>query len=58
MFVWRLYAERQRAFAAEVRAEREAQSTRRSRDFLVSLFEAAAPGNALDHALSARELID
>ena len=58
VFVWRLYAERQRAFAAEVRAEREAQSTRRSRDFLVSLFEAAAPGNALDHALSARELID
>lgn len=57
-FVWRLDAERGRALAAESRAEREAQSARRSRDFLVSLFEAAAPGNALGKALSARELID
>jgi len=58
IFVWRLNAERQRALAAEARAEREAQGTRRSRDFLVSLFEAASPGEALGHALSARELID
>ena len=58
LFVWRLDAERQRALAAEARAEREAQSTRRSRDFLVSLFEAAAPGNTLGRALTARELID
>jgi len=58
VFVWRLDAERQRARSAESRAEREAQSTRRSRDFLVSLFEAAAPDNALGHPLSARELID
>ena len=58
LFVWRLDAERQRALAAEARAEREAQSTRRSRDFLVSLFEAAAPGNTLGRPLTARELID
>jgi len=57
-FVWRLDAERQRALVAEAHAEREAQSTRRSRDFLVSLFQAAAPANTLGHALSARELID
>ena len=57
-FVWRVDAEKRRALAAEAHAEREAQSTRRSRDFLVSLFEAAAPDNALGHALSARELID
>lgn len=58
VFVWRLNAERQRALAAEARTERETRSTRRSRDFLVSLFEAASPGNALGHSLSARELID
>ena len=58
VFVWRLDAERQRAQQAEVRAEREAQSTARSRDFLVSLFQAAAPANTLGRALSARELID
>ena len=58
LFVWRLDAERQRAQAAERRAEREAQSTRRSRDFLVSMFEEAAPSNTLGQALSARELID
>ncbi|HEX5124277.1 MAG TPA: tetratricopeptide repeat protein, partial [Rhodanobacteraceae bacterium] len=57
-FVWRLDAQTHRALAAEAHAEREAQGTRRSRDFLVSLFEAAAPDNALGHALSARELID
>jgi eukaryotic-like serine/threonine-protein kinase len=58
VFVWRLNAERQRALAAEAHAEREAQSTRRSRDFLVSLFQQAAPSNALGRALTARELID
>jgi len=57
-FVWRLNAETNRALAAEAHAEREVQSTRRSRDFLVSLFEAASPDNTLGHALSARELID
>ena len=57
-FVWRLNAERQRALVAEKRAEREAQSQRRSRDFLVSLFEAASPEKASGQALSARELID
>jgi len=58
VFVWRLETERQRAIAAEARAEREAQSTRRSRDFLVSLFEASSPDNALGRQLDARELID
>ncbi|HEY6986223.1 MAG TPA: serine/threonine-protein kinase, partial [Rhodanobacteraceae bacterium] len=58
VFVWRLNAEKQRALAAETHAQREAESASRSRDFLVSLFEAAAPDNALGHALSARELID
>jgi len=57
-FVWRLNAETERALNAEAHAEREVQSTRRSRDFLVSLFEAASPDNTLGHALSARELID
>jgi tRNA A-37 threonylcarbamoyl transferase component Bud32/tetratricopeptide (TPR) repeat protein len=57
-FVWRLNAETARALTAEAHAEREVQSTRRSRDFLVSLFEAASPDNTLGHALSARELID
>ena len=57
-FVWRLNTERQRALLAEAHAEREAQSTRRSRDFLVSMFQAAAPANTLGHALTARELID
>jgi len=58
VFVWRLNAERQRAVAAEARAEREAQSTRRSRDFLVSLFDGASPDNSAGHATTARELID
>ena len=58
VFVWRLEAGKRRALAAEAHAQREAQSARRSRDFLVSLFEAAAPDNTLGHALTARELID
>ena len=58
VFIWRLNAEKQRALMAEAHAQREAESASRSRDFLVSLFEAAAPDNALGHALSARELID
>ncbi|HKE49421.1 MAG TPA: serine/threonine-protein kinase [Rhodanobacteraceae bacterium] len=58
VFVWRLDAETRRAFDAETHAEREAKSASRSRDFLVSLFEAAAPDNTLGHALTARELID
>jgi eukaryotic-like serine/threonine-protein kinase len=58
VFVWRLRAETERALVAEAHAQREAQSAKRSRDFLVSLFEAAAPDNALGHALTARELID
>jgi serine/threonine-protein kinase len=57
-FVWSLNNERRRAVAAEARAEREAKSTRRSRDFLVSLFEAASPENSLGRPTSAREVID
>ena len=58
VFVWGLNTERRRAVAAEARAEREANSTRRSRDFLVSLFEAASPENGAGQPLTARELID
>jgi len=58
VFVWRLDTEKQRAVVAEEHARREAQSAGRSRDFLVSLFEAAAPDNTLGHSLTARELID
>jgi serine/threonine-protein kinase len=57
-FIWRLNIERERAETAETGLQREAQSARRSRDFLISLFEAASPGATLGHALSARELID
>ena len=57
-FVWSLNNERRRAIAAEARAEREAKSTRRSRDFLVSLFEAASPENGLGRPTTAREVID
>ena len=58
VFVWGLNSERRRAVAAEARAEREAKSQRRSRDFLVSLFEAASPENGPGTPLSARELVD
>jgi eukaryotic-like serine/threonine-protein kinase len=58
VFVSRLNAERQRALTAEVRAEREAVSAQRSRDYLVSLFEQASPEASLGHVLSPRELID
>jgi serine/threonine-protein kinase len=58
VFVWSLNNERRRAVAAETRAEREANSARRQRDFLVSLFNAASPENSLGHPLTARELID
>ena len=58
VFVWRLGTEIERAQTAEAHAEREAKSASRSRDFLVSLFEAASPDNTLGHALTARELID
>ena len=57
-FVFGLNAQRQRALQAEARAEREARSAGRSRDFLISLFQQAAPANTLGRALTARELID
>ena len=57
-FVYSLNAQRQRALQAEAHAEREARSADRSRDFLVSLFQQAAPDNTLGHTLTARELID
>lgn len=58
LFVWRLDAEKRRALAAEAHAQAEADGARRSRDFLVSLFEAAAPENTLGRPITARELID
>jgi serine/threonine-protein kinase len=57
-FVVELDVQRERALQAEAHAEREARSANRSRDFLVSLFQQAAPDNTLGHALTARELID
>ena len=58
IFVWRLNAERRRAQVAEARAEREARSALRQRDFLVSLFEGASPENTGGQAVTAREMID
>jgi serine/threonine-protein kinase len=57
-FVISLNAQRQRALQAEAHAEREAQSANRSREFLVSLFQEAAPENTLGHNITVRELID
>ncbi len=57
-FVVSLNTQRQRALQAEAHAEREAQSANRSREFLVSLFQQAAPENTLGHNITVRELID
>jgi len=57
-FVVSLNMQRQRALQAEAHAEREAQSANRSREFLVSLFQEAAPENTLGRSVTVRELID
>lgn len=51
-------AERERALAAEQRAQSEARNAGRARDFLVSLFAAASPGQTLGDPISPRELLD
>lgn len=57
-FVWQLGAERDRARAAESRAAAEAQAAQRARDFLVSVFAAAAPAQTLGEPVSPRQLLD
>jgi len=50
-FVWRLAIERRHALEQAERAET-------ARDFLLSMFNAVAPGNALGKSFSARDLIE
>jgi eukaryotic-like serine/threonine-protein kinase len=54
----RTRAERERALAAEVRAQVAARNAERARDFLVSLFAAAAPAQTLGEPISPRQLLD
>ena len=56
-FVWRLNLERTRALAAEAMAAAEADSAKASRDFLVSVFEAAAPEQTLGRPVSIPDLL-
>lgn len=58
VFVWRLAVERERALAAEQRAQQEARSARMARNFLVSLFAEAEPGRTLGRPVSPRDLLD
>jgi eukaryotic-like serine/threonine-protein kinase len=55
---WRLAAERDRALRAEIEARRESAASRHILDYLVSLFDAAAPDNAGNASLSPKQLID
>lgn len=57
-FVWRLDVERQRALAAEARAQREARSAVMARNFLVSVFAAATPEATLGKPVTPRQLLD
>ena len=57
-FVWRLDVERQRALAAEARAQREARSAVMARNFLVSVFAAATPEETLGKPITPRQLLD
>jgi eukaryotic-like serine/threonine-protein kinase len=57
-FTLRLAAERDRALRAEADARRESATSRHVVDYLVSLFDAAAPDNAGNSSLSPRQLID
>lgn len=56
--VWRLDRERDRALAAEARAQTQAASARRARDFLVSVFSSAAPSETLGEPITPRQLLD
>ncbi|HSX60715.1 MAG TPA: protein kinase [Tahibacter sp.] len=55
---WRLAAERDRALQAEAKAQRESATSQHILDYLVSLFDAAAPDNAGNTSLSPKQLID
>jgi eukaryotic-like serine/threonine-protein kinase len=54
----RLGAERDRAAAAAVQAEREATKARQVTDYLVSLFRAADPAQSAGRAVTAVELVE
>ncbi|MCQ4166477.1 serine/threonine-protein kinase [Tahibacter harae] len=58
LFTVRLAAERDRALRAEKDAQRESATSRHVVDYLVRLFDAAAPENAGNTSLSPKELID
>ena len=58
LFTLRLATERDRALRAEAEARRESATSRHVVDYLVRLFDAAAPDNAGNTSLSPRELID
>jgi eukaryotic-like serine/threonine-protein kinase len=55
---WRLATERDRALQAEAKAQRESATSQHIVDYLVSLFDAAAPDNAGNRSLSPKQLID
>lgn len=57
-FVWRLVLERNRALAAETHAQQEAAAARQVSDYLVTLFEAAAPDKTGGKPIEPRRLID
>jgi serine/threonine-protein kinase len=57
-FTLRLVQERDRALAAELLAQQEAETARQVGDFLVSLFEGADPRHGGNAELSAASLVD
>ncbi len=58
MFTWGLMRERDRALAAEARAERETGTAERTTDLLVGLFRSADPFAPPRAAVSVREVLD
>jgi serine/threonine protein kinase len=54
----RLARERDRALAAENRAMAEAETARRTADFMVGIFEVSDPSEARGNAVTAREVLD
>lgn len=57
-FTWRLAVERNRALQAQAQARRESAAAESVSDYLVSLFDAAAPEQIGARQVSPRELID
>ncbi len=58
LFTWGLMRERDRALAAEARAEREAGTAERTADLLVGLFRSADPFAPPRAAVTVREVLD